>query len=332
VSAPSEAVRLAILRGVLRPAADLLPRSGGMRLADLTGDLLAQTPHGTAVRRDFARMFAGLAGERLARGWLARPFRDFVMLRRFLVGREELAQWRIEQRMPPPTSVLIRSGAPLVLATGHFAREAALALYARALPPSVHVSALVAPLPPASPRSLARARQRLLYGQMLRACTASRTAIDLVYVHDRRALATVLRRLAQHEQAVVLAADATDWTDLVRPFAGERARGFAVGCARLARLAGCPLVVCVPYVDAGGAIVLEWSAPLGPPPLRDRGADRELTSLVLDRLEEAVGERPDQYVLPIGRSRRWNPESRRWEPAGGRGDGARAPGRPAMGR
>jgi hypothetical protein len=34
---------------------------------------------------------------------------------------------------------------------------------------------------------------------------------------------------------------------------------------------------------------------------------------ILDELERMIGRRPAQYVLPIGRERRWNPDTEGWE-------------------
>lgn len=36
-------------------------------------------------------------------------------------------------------------------------------------------------------------------------------------------------------------------------------------------------------------------------------------NVLLDQLETAIAKYPNQYVLPIGRDRRWNSSLHRWE-------------------
>ncbi|MEW6581956.1 MAG: hypothetical protein AB1416_04265 [Actinomycetota bacterium] len=311
-----ESVRLAMVRGLLRPAADRLSLRAALRLADLAGTLSAATPHGRGVRRELDRGFGPGEGGRIARAHFALPYRDFVALRRLVTGRDHAEAWRMTEDVPDATVALRESGAPFIVATGHFARLPFYYLYAPpAIPERVHVSAMVAPLPPPGRHPETR-RIHLQFGQSLTVLKATRANIDLVVIRECGSVAGLLGNLRQEWQAAVIAADAPAWDGpLTRPFAGRRSRRFALGCAHLARLAQCPVVVCAPSWDGDGRVLLEWGEPIPPPARRDRLADTDVTNAILDQLETAVGRRPDQYLLPIGGDRRWDQAAGRWRDA-----------------
>ena len=97
-----------------------------------------------------------------------------------------------------------------------------------------------------------------------------------------------------------------------RPFAGYKSHVFATGAAQLARMARCPIISCVYSLENDGTIVLEWGSPIRIA-CNDADSDVDVMNKLIDTLELAIGERPTQYVLRIGDSRRWNSRSRRWE-------------------
>jgi lauroyl/myristoyl acyltransferase len=102
-----------------------------------------------------------------------------------------------------------------------------------------------------------------------------------------------------------------------RAFAGRTLQDFALGTATIARVAGCPIVVCVPYLEPDGTVVLEWAGPITPATNGGVGeptaADIRVMDRILDELERMIGRRPAQYVLPIGHDRQWNQREERWE-------------------
>ena len=68
--------------------------------------------------------------------------------------------------------------------------------------------------------------------------------------------------------------------------------------------------------------MLEWRGPITPTARRPnpgtRGTDHTVADIrvmdrILDELERMIGRRPAQYVLPIGRERRWNADTEQWE-------------------
>jgi lauroyl/myristoyl acyltransferase len=142
--------------------------------------------------------------------------------------------------------------------------------------------------------------------------------VELVEVGLPGVAGRLLEHLKQPGNLVIIAVDAPWPADrpgsFERPFAGHENQSFATGASRLARLAQCPIVTCVSYLEDDGRIVLEWDEPVPPPPAADRSADVRVTSGLLDTIERAVGRRPTQYVLKIGDDRQWDPTTEQWKP------------------
>jgi lauroyl/myristoyl acyltransferase len=124
-----------------------------------------------------------------------------------------------------------------------------------------------------------------------------------------------LDRLQQPGNAVIISVDAY-WKgggpNLRRNFAGNRMYQFGTGAASLARLARCPIIPCVTFLEREGAVV-EWGIPIPPPAANDERADIQGTDQLLQYIERGVGSRPSQYVLDIGASRRWNSSAEQWQ-------------------
>lgn len=311
-----DAVPLAGFAAV-RPAARLLPLGWGYRVTDAIGWALVLTPPGRRRSAAMAAAFPnGDRGATLARRWLARPFRDYLYLRRIVIGRAPPPRPdEIRGEMGEATRALLASDRSFVVATGHFARQPMLALYADGVIPR-HVVAIVAPLPDRA-ASAADARTIAHFGQMLDGLAVARPSARVVPIGTAAGAREVVRLLSEPGWAAIVAADATiaDWMPVAvaRPFAGWGSRPFANGTAQLARLAQVPVVVAVPYLGDDGRCTIEWSEPLPPPERRDRQGEARLTDEILDRLERAVGHRPDQYVIDVGAPRRWDPVAGRWE-------------------
>ena len=124
---------------VLRVAAVVLPKSWATMVAKFGGFVLALTPKtGKQAYWDFRNAFGAKRWPsfRLAQGWLARPFVDHVVFVRICHNREKMDKWKIIEHNAAPIRSLMQSGQPLIVATGHFAREASICLYlARVLSP-----------------------------------------------------------------------------------------------------------------------------------------------------------------------------------------------------
>ncbi|MBE0656979.1 MAG: hypothetical protein IH602_04770, partial [Bryobacteraceae bacterium] len=306
-------VRIAAMRGLLLPAARVLPRSSGLALADAVSWLLLILPRpGLGAYRDTINSFGRSPMESLllARRWLARPLRDFVMLNRILRDREDPSAWTVREENAVAVDRLRATGTPFMVAVGHVSRESMVTMYLRTIAPGslIHVGAPI----PASVASLNERRTRIHYRASLDCVTKLYgPELQFVYVspeHPSPAL-PIAKKLRKPGSTVYIHIDAPwSWRgaergSFERPFAGSRLRVFSLGAARLARLAKCPIVLCLPRIAGDGTMVLEWGEPLT---VLDEASDIPVMNSLLDRLETAVGTHPDQYLLPFGRDRRWN--------------------------
>lgn len=305
---------------VLRPAADYLPRSVALALADYVAFAFAAVSSGgRSFHRELHATFGGEAAHArwLARETLALPFRDFVMLRRIVAGREDAWGWPVEQRNVEAVQPLRDSGASFIVALGHFSRRAVFCVHLPRVIPQRQI-VVVNPQPPLSfrPQGL---RTYLQFGLMLRTLKAIRPDLEL-YHAGRGTADTLVQKLRTPGNAVVIHADAP-WPfrrgSVERPFAAATGRSFATGVAKVARLAQCPIVACVSTVSPQGRVLLEWTGPIAPGSLDDSASDARVTSSVLDALEVGIGRHPEQYVLDFGSGRRWNAKAEVWEPAEG---------------
>lgn len=319
LAALEDIVRIAAFQLLLRPAARFLPRSWGMALADAVAWVLLTSPRpGIHAIREARSAFGGsfLQSLLLARRWLATPLRDFHVMNRILLGREDPSVWTVREENTAAVDQLRSAGTPFMVAVGHVARESMVPLYMRTIAPGpvIHVGAAV----PAAV-SLDKLRTRLLHKTNLDvAAKVYGPELQFVYVgpeHPSPAL-PVAKKLRKPGSIVYIHVDApwawrgTDRGSFERPFAGERHRIFSLGAARLARLAKCPIVLCLPRVEGHQTVVLEWGEPLTVP---DEASDIPVMNALLDRLETAVGFLPEQYVLPFGSDRNWNASLQRWE-------------------
>lgn len=327
----AETVRALVMLLVLRPAADHLPRRLARQLAQLVGFLVALSPTRgratySAMRKafGFSRARAFLAAQQ----WLARPFQDFVVLRRVLRDREDSTQWKVEERSSEAVRRIKESGQPFIVATGHFARESHLGLLLlRVLPHRIGLVA--APLPPRSWNPFAF-RMWLQYGQILDAIKHLRPN-DLSFKFTGSVFLRLDKHLHLQGNVVVISVDAY-WKGggsylrqgsspappsatgvYTSPFAGQREYRVATGTASLSRLAQCPIVPCVTFMQDDDTRIVEWGAPIPPPAPNDKDADIRITHQLLRYIERAVGLRPTQYVLDIGDSRRWNALEEEWQ-------------------
>jgi lauroyl/myristoyl acyltransferase len=294
-------------------AASHLPRRWALACADAAGFFYYLTPMGARVRASMRAAFAERDAKKLAREWLTRPFRDHVCISRIVGRRDNLDLWPIESRNAP--AILCEPGQSVIVATGHFAREAVACAYLHRVVPK-RLGAVLHSLDrrSLSPRAL---RLRIQFGAMVETARRARhDDLDIIEPGKAGVVSRLVHHLEQPDTVVILATDAVSATGrakgLDRPFAGHRSVSFAFGTARLARLSGRPIVTCVPFLDIDGHVVLEWGEPIPPPARDDDAADARITNAVLDVFERAIGLRPGQFVLPIGHERRWDATAQRW--------------------
>ena len=313
----AEALRVLIMQAFLAPAAYWLPKSWALAAANvLSLSLLILPAPGFRACRRMRRLFGGspYRSFQLAWGWIARPFRDFVILKRVMYGREDVSRWRIVERNSEAVARLRESGQSFIVATAHFERAALLAVACPRVTPGNYIQ--VGHATPSRLNSLYNLRLRIQYGTMLKVLsTAWRRPFEFAYTNTGQPTARMLHeRLSKPGTIINIHLDAP-WPQratgsFCRPFAGMKERSFATGAAQLAKLCRCPLVSCVYWRDDDGTVFIQWGSPI-------LHVDDEIDTMnrLIDTLEAAVGERPTQYVLEIGQERRWNATHRIWEQA-----------------
>lgn len=315
INLTSEPIRIVSMQLVLTPAAYLLPRSWALAVANVLSLLLVVLPSPGMVT--YARMRRAFGEGRLrsfqlAWGSVARPYKDFVTLKRVLYGREDVSGWKIIERNSDEVASLRDSGQSFIVATAHFARAALLAIACPSITPGNLIT--VGHPPPAKIRSPFHLRLRIQYGTMLKALSSVwRRPGEFAFTGSSQSAASLIyERLRKPGNIVSIHVDAP-WPkcpkgSYSRPFAGLRDRTFSTGAAQLAALTRCPIVTCVYWQQDDETVIVEWGSPI-------RRIDDETDTIddLLDKLEAAVGERPMQYMLDIGGERRWNEARKRWE-------------------
>jgi hypothetical protein len=162
-------------------------------------------------------------------------------------------------------------------------------------------------------------RMSLQLRQLLRATRgARREGLEFVYLGGATGkLVDTLRT----QRAVATVNVDSHWprgrsSSLTRPFAGSTNRTFSTGSAKLARLAGTPLLLALPVMsNDGSAVRMRLFGPFHSSAASTDQQDIDVTQQVLDVIEREVGERPCDYLLDIGGDRRWDAETQSWRAA-----------------
>ena len=308
-----------IMLGVLRPIAAWLPYSRVLAVARAFGLANAMMPcygRRTLVRmhRAFGKHMSANATTRVTAEYLARRLCDSVVIGRALRGRSDIDNWRVEQTTTASVDELKASDESFILATGHFSRHAYMSLYAREVIPQKITFLL---LPPVT-RTLHPSTWWLKYhyGQMLEYLRTFRPETEFVNPGQPSKYRQLIKKLSEPRNVFVAHVDARWGANkggyYVRPFAGLEAQSFGIGVARLSRMSGRPIVVCIPYLKDDRTIVLDWIRVIRPSSTSNNDADRRVTDTILDDIERAVGRRPSQYVLDFLGQRRWDSPTERW--------------------
>jgi lauroyl/myristoyl acyltransferase len=287
-----------------------------MRVARLAGRVDASRFLNAVLRQEMQTAF-GLdrpSAAAVARDYASTRYTDYVIQRRIWTGREDPETWRVVEKNAVVVDQLRASGASFVVATGHFTRHASYALYTGMTIPH-HIVCVTLPSRIDSSPSTLRSRLNLFHKATMLDLWERMSDLELATVDDHMMATSVVRRLIKPGTAVLISTDAFVETNgqilHQRPFAAWGGRSFALGTARIARTARCPVVVCHPYVEADETVVLEWAGPFTSDTEGVEG-DIEVTDGILDELERMVGRRPTQYVYPIGGERTWEPAVERW--------------------
>ena len=162
-------------------------------------------------------------------------------------------------------------------------------------------------------------RMSLQLRQLLRATRAARRE-GLEFVYLGGATGKLIDTLRTQRAMATVNVDA-HWprgrsSSLTRPFAGAHHRTFSTGSAKLARLAGAPLLLAIPVMsDDGSTVRMRMVGPFHSSAASADQQDVDVTQQMLDVIEREVGERPCDYLLDIGGDRRWDPGTQTWRDA-----------------
>lgn len=292
-----------------------LPRRWAFGAADAVGNLYLMSPMGRRTRAAMAAAFPERNSKRVAHEWITRTGRDYVAMRRLLIGRDHAADMAVRSLNEP--AQLREPGQSVIIALGHFSRQANIALYKAGVVPK-QLAATIAPIAPHRwrPRGL---RIELQVTAIMKGIEVVREGdVEVIPFDGPGALMRLVKHLRRPDTAVTISTDAIleggRERGHDRAFAGHRSLSFAFGTARLARLSQRPILACVPYLDEHGDLAIEWADPIPAPARDDEAADARVTDQILDFLERAIGKRPGQYVLTVGHERRWDEISQSWAP------------------
>jgi hypothetical protein len=319
----AETIRILGMQLVLAPAAYVLPRKWALIIARAVSLPLAVLPNpGINTYWQMRQAFGKNRTESflLGWGWLTRPFRDFVILKRILHGRENPLHWKIVERNTDGIKSLRESGESYIIASAHFPKMSSLSQHAPKVTCGHPVQ--VGDALKKRIRSMKDLRIRIQYGALMDVISSSCWGRDVELVYSRsdlRAARILYHRLGERGNVVCMPVDAS-WNNKAsmtfeRPFAGHRKMVFSRGAAHLARLSKCAIISCVSKLEDDETVVLEWGRPIR---INGNGAaeDVQVMNELMDALEIGIGERPTQYIFDIGWGRRWNSITKRWEDMG----------------
>jgi lauroyl/myristoyl acyltransferase len=231
--------------------------------------------------------------------YLARPLRDFVVLRRILNGREDHKNWLVEEKNVELLQSLRASGKSFIIATGHFSREAFVPLYFQSTIPENITSLVAYPIPATlNPYVLLVS---IRWAQMTEYLQLERPDMKIINSGQINNLRALVASLNGSGNVLIMSAD-SPWAPqygkcLKRRFVGIEGREFAIGTATLSRLSQCPIVTCYPHLDKSGKVIIEWGKRFDPYPREDKKSDQQLTDLILNEIEEQIKLRPSQYAV-----------------------------------
>jgi lauroyl/myristoyl acyltransferase len=318
-----EACRYASYKSLLPSVVDSSNRALALRTANILGFILATSPiSGRHSFRVFRKAFGLGWKDAFARscGWFSGPYRDFVIFRRLLDSREDPAdpnRWPIREINREFVDQLRDARSSYIVTTGHFCRVACISAYFKRITPNQIL--LVAAQRQPFEGSIFQRRMSIQFGQMMDALKFCRNdEIEIIEVGGKTTLfKTILERLQEPGTTAFLSVDAP-WDKhkpggIMMPFAGHKEAYFAMGAARLAKMARVPIINSIAYLDENEQVVVEWKPPIRFDDGMDEISEEDLMQDLLHEIEIAVGRRPEQYVLEIGSERRWNHHEQCWE-------------------
>ncbi|HEX6030979.1 MAG TPA: hypothetical protein VFY90_06085 [Tepidiformaceae bacterium] len=238
--------------------------------------------------------------------------RNIVDLALLATRSDELSRWTVRDEDGERVHEAVRTGRSLVVVFPHVGMGG-LAPVAAHLGATRGVVALWS-LPRTRVHGWA-VEERLIQGLMVRGLARARTGVVMAGTSSARPLRTVL----EEPGGVVAVAVDVFWGPGAthrRSFMGLPAWAFHPGPARLARLARCPVVLCVPIRTGERELTVHWGPFIEPADPHCRQSDARVTDELISRLEQVLSEHgSDQYTYPMTceHGRRWYPQTRTWK-------------------
>lgn len=316
-----EFCRLILLRFVVGPVSQFGPKAVAIKIIELFSMLIVlfdMVFYGRRQINGFMTTFGITSYEALLLTWKyhALPFTDFAINRRISTDKENVNEWPVKEVNSGGIERLRQERKSYIVATGHFTRQAYMAIGRKDITPG-RIVQITLPTNPGTGKIMYDKRIELQFGMSFRAALKIRPDLSLATVGTGRGMVRdVCRSLREPGTAVLINIDAP-WDDhhpnyYERAFAGFDKKTFALGVVGLAKMSGCPILPLISRVDGCGGVIMEW----GEPVYVDRNLSEEQQIKVLDglldQLEQAIGLRPFQYLMPIGNSRKWDKEKKEW--------------------
>jgi lauroyl/myristoyl acyltransferase len=315
----ADLLRGLILLLIIRPASFIFPEALIWGLAYACALVIVMQASGRRMAQDYRSAFglSRMAAVGMAIRTHARRLREFSLQQKTATGLRKAFQLPVSIEANEEARRIVDGPGSFMLAMSHFERtDAASTLFHPTVFHGRPVYAVAFRLPNYIflPHFW---RMALQLRQLLRATRRARPqGLEFVYLGGAtKPLVDKLRR----ERAIVSVNIDAHWprgrgSSLTRPFAGALQRTYSTGSAKLARLAGAPLLLGIPVLsDDGRAVRMRLFGPFRSHAASGDQQDIEVTQQVLDIIEREVGERPCEYLLDIGGDRRWNPQERAWQ-------------------
>jgi lauroyl/myristoyl acyltransferase len=315
--------RADLLRGLMlvlifRPAAFVCPDPVIWGLAYACATIVVLQASGRRMAQDYRTAFGmpRRAALRMAIRAHASRFHEFAFQQKIILGWLDPFKPPVKIEASDEAQAILDGPGSFMVALAHFERtHAAAAVFHPTVFANRPVYAVAFKLP--SLVFLPHVwRMSLQLRQLLRATRRARPQ-GLEFVYLGGATARLIDTLRTGRAMATVNIDA-HWprgrsSSLTRPFAGATQRTFSTGSAKLARLAGTPLLLAIPVMsDDRSAVRMRLFGPFHSNAVSADQQDVEITQQMLDAIEREVGKRPCEYVLDIGGDRRWDPDTGSW--------------------
>lgn len=315
--------RADLLRGlmlvlVFRPAAFVCPEPLIWGLSYACALVVVLQASGRRMAQDYRCAFGVTRGAafRMAIRTHARRFHEFALQQKAIIGWHKAFGFPVQLEADDEARRIVDGDGSFMLAMAHFERTDA---YSTLVHPEVFHGRPIYAVAFKLPNFVLLPhfwRMSLQLRQLLRVSLRARPK-GLEFVYLGGATEKLVEKLRTERSIVSVNIDA-HWprgknSSLSRPFAGASQRTYSTGSAKIARLAGAPLLLGLPVMsDDGRSVRMRVFGPFRSTAPSAEQQDVDVTNQVLDVIEREVGERPCEYLLDIGGERRWNRREHEW--------------------